>query len=320
MTKKIQQTLTIPDDLGGMRLDQALSKLLTEHSRTQVQEWIKKQEITVDDKPAKARDIVLGGEKINISAAMKSYPEWEAQAIALDIIYEDDSLLVINKPAGMVVHPGAGNVSHTLLNALLHHAPELQELPRAGIVHRLDKNTSGLLVIAKTSLALKKLTDQLKKHTVSRIYQAIVAGVLTGGGTIDQPIGRHPIQRKRMAVIETGKSAVTHYRIIEKYRAYTRVKVQLETGRTHQIRVHFAHIHHALLGDQTYGGRLQLPKGASPELIQTLRTFKRQALHASELELIHPKTGQIMKWNAPLPTDMIELIHSLKLDLNGYNL
>lgn len=314
MTKSIQQTLTIPDHMGGMRLDQALSKLLTDYSRTQIQEWIKNHEITVNNKTAKARDTVFGGEIINIFATKRSYPVWEAEAITLDIIYEDDSLLVINKPAGMVVHPGAGNASHTLLNALLHHVPALQALPRAGIVHRLDKNTSGLLVIAKTAIALKKLTDQLKKRTVSRIYQAIVSGVLTSGGTIDLPIGRHPIQRKRMAVIETGKPAVTHYRIIEKYRAYTRVKVQLETGRTHQIRVHFSNKHHALLGDQTYGGRLQLPKGASPELIQVLRTFKRQALHASELELIHPETEQIMGWKAPLPPDMIDLIHTLQLD------
>ncbi len=322
MSKKIQQSFILPDHLGGLRLDQALSKFLTEYSRTQIQDWIKKNEITVNDKVAKARDIVLGGEKIDILATMKTYPEWKAEAITLDIVYEDDSLLVINKPAGMVVHPGAGNTSQTLLNALLHHVPSLQALPRAGIVHRIDKNTSGLLVIAKTDIALKKLSDQLKKHTISRIYQAIVSGVLTGGGTIDEPIGRHPIQRKRMAVIETGKHAVTHYRITEKYRAYTRVKVQLETGRTHQIRVHFSYKQHALLGDQTYGGRLQLPKGASPELIQVLRTFKRQALHASELGLIHPITGQELRFHAPLPTDMIELINTLKSDLstNGNNL
>jgi 23S rRNA pseudouridine1911/1915/1917 synthase len=316
MPKKIQQSFIMPDHLGGMRLDQAVSKFLTEYSRTQIQDWIKKNEITVNDKVARARDIVLGGEKIDILATMKSYPEWKAEAITLDIVYEDDSLLVINKPAGMVVHPGAGNTSKTLLNALLHHVPALQALPRAGIVHRIDKNTSGLLVIAKTDIALKKLSDQLKKHTISRIYQAVVTGVLTGGGTIDQPIGRHPIQRKRMAVIESGKPAITHYRIVEKYRAHTRVKVELETGRTHQIRVHFSHKHHALLGDQTYGGRLQLPKGASPELIQVLRTFKRQALHASELVLIHPETGQEVRFHAPLPNDMIELINTLKLDLS----
>lgn len=316
MTEKIQQTIIIPDQLGGMRLDQALTKLLPDYSRTQIQDWIKKSEITVNGKPARSRDTVMGSEEIIISAMMKSQPIWVAQPIDLNIIYEDEALLVINKPSGMVVHPAAGNLDNTLLNALLHHLPELQQLPRAGIIHRLDKNTSGLLVIAKTSHSLKSLSQQLKARSISRIYQAIVYGVLTGGGTIDAPIGRHPIQRKRMAVSETGKTAITHYRVIEKYRAFTRVKVQLETGRTHQIRVHFAHIHYPLLGDQTYGGRLQLPKGASPELIQQLRQFKRQALHASELGLIHPITKKIMGWQAPLPEDMRELIHVLKMDLS----
>lgn len=314
MTKKMQQTLIIPDHLGGMRLDQALAKLLTDFSRTQIQDWIKNGEIKVNGQLTKAKETMMGGETIVIEGTIKQQPSWEAQPIDLNVVYEDKSLLVINKPAGMVVHPAAGNYGNTLLNALLHHAPSLQELPRAGIVHRLDKNTSGLLVIAKTSQALKSLTIQLKQRTISRIYQGIVYGVLTGGGTIDEPIGRHPIQRKRMAVIETGKPAVTHYRLIEKYRAYTRVKVQLETGRTHQIRVHFAHIHHPLLGDPTYGKRLQLPKGASAELITELRQFKRQALHASELGLTHPETNEFMTWQAPLPEDMQQLISVLKKD------
>lgn len=314
MTEKMQQTLIIPDHLGGLRLDQALAKLLNDFSRTQIQEWIKNGEIKVDGKNLKARDTVIGGETIIIHGTIKPQPVWEAQPIALNIIYEDEAVLIINKPAGMVVHPAAGNFENTLLNALLHHSPNLQKLPRAGIIHRLDKNTSGLLVIAKTSHALKELTQQLKQRTITRIYQAIVYGVLTAGGMIDEPIGRHPIQRKRMAVIETGKPAITHYRMIEKYRAYTRVKVQLETGRTHQIRVHFAHIHHPLLGDPTYGKRLQLPKGATPELIAQLRQFKRQALHASELGLIHPETQQLMTWQAPLPEDMQHLINVLKND------
>ena len=314
MTEKMQQTLIIPDDLGGMRLDQALAKILTDFSRTQIQEWIKNGEIDVDGKQLKARDPVMGGETITIHATIKQQPVWEAQPIELNIVYEDESLLVINKPAGMVVHPAAGNFENTLLNALLHYIPDLQQLPRAGIIHRIDKNTSGLLVIAKTNSALKNLIQQLKERTVSRIYQAIICGVLIGGGSIDQPIGRHPLQRKRMAVIETGKTAITHYRLVEKYRAYTRVKVQLETGRTHQIRVHFAHIHHPLLGDQTYGKRLQLPKGATPELITQLRQFKRQALHASELGLIHPETQETMTWQAPLPEDMQQLISALKND------
>jgi 23S rRNA pseudouridine1911/1915/1917 synthase len=296
MTDKVQHTMTIPENLAGLRLDQALSKLLPDHSRTQIQEWIKKEELTVDGLVAKNKAIVIGGEIIVINAAIKQQPQWEAQPIELNIIYEDDTILVINKPVGMVVHPAAGNFKSTLLNALLHHAPELQKLPRAGIVHRLDKETSGLLVIAKTPAALMDLTAQLKARTVSRIYQAIVNGLFTGGGKIEAPIGRHPIQRKKMAVSDgaSSKPAVTHYRIMEKYRAHTRLKVQLETGRTHQIRVHMAHIHHAILGDPTYGGRLQLPKGATPPLIAMLRQFKHQALHAFELGLIHPTTKQPM--------------------------
>jgi len=311
---KIQQTIIIPDHLGGMRLDQALAKLLPDYSRTQIQAWVKNAEITLDGKPAKARHSVLGGETITLCAMLKPQPIWDAQAIALDIIYEDESLLVLNKPVGMVVHPAAGHMSNTLLNALLHHAPVLQQLPRAGILHRLDKDTSGLLVIAKTQAALMSLTKQLKARTITRIYQAIVFGVLTSGGCIDQPIGRHPVKRKSMTVIETGKSAITHYRVIERYRAHTRIKVQLETGRTHQIRVHMAYAEHPVLGDQTYGGRLQLPKGATPELVQKLRQFKRQALHAYELGLIHPVTQKSLTWQAPLPEDMCELIDILKRD------
>lgn len=311
---KIQQTITIPDHLGGMRLDQALAKLLPDYSRTQLQTWIKSGEITVNGKSAKVKDTVIGGESVTLSASLKQQPVWDAEAISLNIVYEDDALLVINKPVGMVVHPAAGHMKSTLLNALLHHAPALQELPRAGILHRLDKDTSGLLVIAKTHTALMKLNKQLKARTMTRIYQAIVFGVLTSGGCVDQPIGRHPIKRKSMGVIETGKPAVTHYRVMERYRAHTRIKVQLETGRTHQIRVHMAYVQHPLLGDQTYGGRLQLPKGATPELIQQLRQFKRQALHACELGLIHPVTEEAMTWQAPIPEDMQILIETLKKD------
>ncbi|MES2216770.1 MAG: 23S rRNA pseudouridine(1911/1915/1917) synthase RluD [Pseudomonadota bacterium] len=314
MTAKIQHTLTIPDDLAGMRLDQALAKLLPDHSRTQIQEWIKKQEVLLDDQIPINKARVIGGENIIINASLKPQHTFAAEAIVLDIVYEDDAVLIINKPAGMVVHPGAGNMSNTLLNALLHHAPSLQELPRAGIVHRLDKDTSGLLVIAKTSAALFNLTNQIKNRSVTRIYQAIVNGIFTSGGKVEEPIGRHPIQRKRMAVMENGKEAVTHYRVMERYRAHTRIKVQLETGRTHQIRVHMAHIHHALLGDPIYGGRLKLPKGATPELIAMLRQFKRQALHAFELGIIHPVTREPMTWRAPLPTDMRELIECLRTD------
>ena len=318
MSDKVQHTITIPENLAGLRLDQALSKLLPDHSRTQIQEWIKKEELTLDGQIAKNKAIVIGGEIIVINGSIKQQPQWEAQAIELNIIYEDEAILIINKPVGMVVHPAAGNFKSTLLNALLHHAPELQKLPRAGIVHRLDKDTSGLLVIAKTPAALVNLTAQLKARTVSRIYQAIVNGMFTGGGKIEAPIGRHPIQRKRMAVTDTGKPAITHYRIMEKYRGHTRLKVQLETGRTHQIRVHMAHIQHAILGDPTYGGRLQLPKGATLPLVTMLRQFKHQALHAFELGIIHPVTQEPMTWRAPLPADFKELIQCLREDVPSF--
>jgi 23S rRNA pseudouridine1911/1915/1917 synthase len=214
----------------------------------------------------------------------------------------------------MVVHPGSGNANNTLLNALLHHAPQLKDLPRAGIIHRLDKDTSGLLVVAKTASALTDLSAQLKNRTIKRIYQAILFGILTSGGSVDEPIARHPLQRKRMAVMDTGRPSITHYRVMEKYRNHTRVKVKLETGRTHQIRVHMAHIQHPILGDPVYGGRLQLPKGATAPLVDILRRFKHQALHAYELGLIHPVTGVAMTWRAPLPADLLELIEILRND------
>ena len=317
MSEKISLSMTIPDELKGMRLDQALAKLLPDFSRTQIQEWIKNANVIVDNAHRKARDTVQGGEKISIDAMPKIQPAWDAQPITLNVMYEDDTLLVINKPTGMVVHPAAGNPDHTLLNALLHYCPQLNHLPRAGIIHRLDKDTSGLLVIAKTQPAWMRLLIQMKKRSITRIYQAIVYGLLISGGTIAEPIGRHPLQRKRMTITDTGKKAITHYRIIEKYRNHTRVKVQLETGRTHQIRVHMAHIRHPLLGDQTYGGRLQLPRNASPELIALLRTFKHQALHASELELIHPTTQKPIHFQAPIPDDMQKLIEVLRNDIHS---
>lgn len=316
MSEKINLTFTVPDELRGLRLDQALAKLLPDFSRTQIQEWIKNKALTANDQHPKARDTVNGGEHIVIQAMQKIQPAWEAQAIALNIVHEDEALLVINKPAGLVVHPAAGNPHSTLLNALLHYLPALSTLPRAGIIHRLDKDTSGLLVIAKTPFALTHLSRQMKARKISRIYQAIICGLLTSGGSVNAPIDRHPIQRKRMSVSDspTAKPAITHYRVIERYRAHTRIKVQLETGRTHQIRVHMAHIRHAILGDPLYGGRLQLPRGASAPLIEELRAFKRQALHACELGLLHPVTQQALTWQAPLPDDMQQLITTLKKD------
>jgi 23S rRNA pseudouridine1911/1915/1917 synthase len=314
MKDKVNQTVTIPESAAGLRFDQALSRLLPDHSRTQIQDWIKKQEVTLDGEIPTNKTIVIGGEIIVINATIKQPHQYTAEAIALDIIYEDEALLIINKPAGMVVHPGAGHFTSTLLNALLHHVPDLKDLPRAGIIHRLDKDTTGLLVIAKTQAALLNLTNQMKERTVTRIYQAVVCGIFISGGKVDEPIGRHPMQRKRMAVMDNGKPAVTHYRIMERYRAHTRLKIQLETGRTHQIRVHMAHVKHPVLGDPVYAGRLQLPKGATPELVTMLRGFKRQALHAFELGLVHPVTGDTMTWRAPIPDDMKNLVECLRVD------
>lgn len=313
--KNINQTLNIPEEHAGERLDQALAKLIPAFSRTQIQEWLEQGAILIDGQTAKGKLRVKGGESVAVNAEPKPMPTWEAQPIPLDIVFEDDDLIVVNKPVGLVVHPGSGNASRTLLNALLHRYPAANTLPRAGIVHRLDKDTSGLLVVAKTASAFKSLTHQLKKRTISREYQAIVYGHLISGGTVDAPIERHHIQRKKMAVSESGKEAITHYRVAEKYRAHSRLKLQLETGRTHQIRVHMAHIRHPIVGDPTYGGRVQLAKATTPELTQALRHFKRQALHAFALGLEHPATGEWMRWEIDLPADMKALIELMRDDL-----
>lgn len=310
-SKKIQRTLIIPDDHAFLRLDATLAKLLPEYSRSQIQDWLEKGSILVDNKPAKGKIKVRGGENVSINAEFKALPrQWGAEPIPLEIVYEDDQLLIINKPAGLVVHPGAGNTSSTLLNALLHHDKNLSSLPRAGIIHRLDKDTTGLLVIAKTPGAYQHLSQQLKKRSLVREYQAIVYGLMISGGSVDAPLDRHPIHRKRRTVTETGKPALTHYRIMEKFRDHTRLKLQLATGRTHQIRVHMAHIHHPIVGDSVYG-RLQLSKGMATEAKDAIRSFKRQALHAFALELTHPVTEEIMRFEADLPQDMQELLKIL---------
>lgn len=318
MTNEI--TLIIPDDTtihgAGERIDQALARLLPDYSRTQIKAWIDSGHILVNGKTIKAKTRVKGGETVTVRAELKPQPAWEAQSIPLTIIHEDDDLLVINKPVGLVVHPGAGNQDNTLLNALLHHAPQMATLPRAGILHRLDKDTSGLLVVAKTATALRSLTLQMKKRQITREYKAIVYGRLISGGRIDAPVGRHPTQRTRMAVTESGKPAITHYRIDTKFRHHTLLKVFLETGRTHQIRVHFAHIRHPIVGDPLYGGRTQLAKNMSTELIECIRGLKRQALHAFALTFRHPLTGDTLHFEAPLPDDMLTLIQLLKTDLN----
>jgi len=254
----------------------------------------------------------MGGESVELRAAAEVSVAAAPEPIALDVVYEDDVLMVINKPVGLVVHPGAGNPSGTLLNGLLNHATELEQIPRAGIIHRLDKETSGLLLIGKTLESHTALVRLLAEREISRNYLAVCMGVLTGGGTIDEPIGRHRVDRKRMCVRPEGKPAVTHYKVLERFAAHTFISVALETGRTHQIRVHFAHRRHALLGDPVYGGRLALPAGASDELIAMLRSFRRQALHATRLEFIHPQSGELLKLEAPLPADFEALLAVLR--------
>jgi len=304
----------IPADMAGYRLDKALAELFPSYSRARLQQWIRDGQILVNDIPWQCKDKVKGGEDVHIMAQQTEKVSWQAQVLPLSLLYEDDDILVINKPAGLVVHPGAGNQDNTLVNALLNHAPELAQLPRAGIIHRLDKDTSGVLVVARSLPAHTHLVTQLQNHEFMREYQAVVTGVLVAGGTITAPIGRHPTQRTRMAVTDKGKQAVTHYRIIQRYRAHTLVRVQLETGRTHQIRVHFAHKYYPLIGDCVYGGRLRIPPNSSDSFKAILRTFPRQALHAERLGLIHPISGEWMEWVEPLPEDMQNLLLALEQD------
>lgn len=319
MNHKIQHSIIIPAELSGMRLDQAVAKILPEYSRALIQKWIKNGNLLLNQEEVKPKTIIYGEEAVTLEAILEPQAEWSAQPLPLNIVYEDEAILVINKPTGVIVHPGNGNPDHTLLNALLYHAPELKLLPRAGIVHRLDKDTTGLLVIGKTLAAHSSLSKQLKARTIRREYQAIVNGSMISGGTIEAPIARHSLLRKRMAVIDTGRPAITHYRVAEKFRDHTRLKVQLETGRTHQIRVHMAYIQHPIIGDPVYGGRLKLPKSATSVLISALRQFKRQALHAEELELMHPMTGEIMQWQAEVPPDFADLLKCLREDTQNFN-
>lgn len=304
--------------MGGQRLDQVAAQLFSEHSRSRLTAWIKEGLLTVDGEVVRPRDIVHGGSVLQLDAEQEAQGEWVAEDIALDIVYEDDDILVINKPAGLVVHPAVGHQSGTLLNALLHHVPDIINVPRAGIVHRLDKDTTGLMVVAKNIQAQTQLVDQLQKRSVSRIYECIVIGVITAGGKIDAPIGRHGQQRQRMAVMEGGKQAISHYRVLERFRSHTHARVKLETGRTHQIRVHMAHINFPLVGDPAYGGRFRIPPAANPTMLQALKEFPRQALHARFLELTHPVTGQRMKWESPLPDDFVWLLSLLRQDREAF--
>lgn len=315
MSDKIQLNGVVPDELGGLRLDQALARMFPEFSRGQLSKWIKAGEVSVDASQLRPRDSVVGGEQVLITTELvKQDDSWTAEAISLDIVYEDDDVIIINKPAGMVVHPGAGNQQGTLVNALLAHAPQLANIPRAGIVHRLDKSTTGLLMVAKTLQAHNSLVAQLQARTVLREYQAIAVGVMTAGGTVDEPIGRHHIDRKRMAVSQTGKPSVTHYRVEQRFRAHTFIRCKLETGRTHQIRVHMAHIRHPLLGDPVYGGRFKQAKGMSQPCRDAIQGFRRQALHAGFLGFEHPSSGEAVSWQADLPEDMQAVLKILADD------
>ncbi|CAN7443667.1 23S rRNA pseudouridine(1911/1915/1917) synthase RluD [Pseudomonas sp. LjRoot71] len=314
----IELNAEVPYEMGGQRLDQVAALLFAEHSRSRLSAWIKEGLLTVDGAVLRPRDIVHGGALLALNAEQEAQGEWIAQDIALNIVYEDEQILVIDKPAGLVVHPAAGHADGTLLNALLHHVPDIINVPRAGIVHRLDKDTTGLMVVAKTIEAQTRLVDQLQKRTVSRIYECIVIGVITSGGKINAPIGRSSSQRQRMAVSDGGKPAVSHYRVLERFRSHTHTRVKLETGRTHQIRVHMSHIGYPLVGDPVYGGRFRIPPAANPSMVQTLKEFPRQALHARFLELDHPLTGERMKWQSPLPDDFVWLLTLLRQDREAF--
>lgn len=305
-TRVIETVLT--DEFAGLRLDQALTEALGEFSRATVQSWIKGGGAEVDGNRKKATYKVLGGEVVRISAEFQANERWLPEQLSLNVIYVDDDLIVIDKPPGLVVHPGAGNSRGTLINGLLAEYPELATLPRCGIVHRIDKDTSGLLVVARSARAHRQLVDQLSRHEVAREYQAIAHGQLISGATVDAPIGRDPRHRIRMAVVESGRRAVTHFRVEQRFRSYTLLSVSLETGRTHQIRVHMAHLHHPLLGDPLYGGRSRLPAGVSEALRSRVQSFERQALHAKRLSLTHPGSGETASWESPLPQDMEQMI------------
>ena len=312
--ESIATVVEVPADLAGTRLDAGLAKLMPQHSRSRIRGWIELGLARIDGRVCRPRDLLFGGQRIAI-AIPKSVPVTSAaQAIALSVVHADDAILVIDKPPGLVVHPGAGNADRTLLNALLAYDPELAEVPRAGIVHRLDKGTSGLLVVARTLAAHTALVRQLAARTVKREYLAVSVGIIRSGGSIDAPIARHRGDRKRMAVRAGGRDARTHYRVLERFRGHSLLGVTLETGRTHQIRVHLAHLKVPIAGDPLYGCRMRVPHGATPELVTALQAFKRQALHAGRLELEHPVTLRRVHWTAPMPPDLQTLIDVLRAD------
>ncbi|MEM1262352.1 MAG: 23S rRNA pseudouridine(1911/1915/1917) synthase RluD [Pseudomonadota bacterium] len=309
--ERVERDTIVPATCAGMRFDQAAARLFPEYSRSRIKGWILNGTATLDGAPRKPRDRVLGGERLVVNAQIAAEEVVAAEPMPLDIAYADDDLLIIDKPAGLVVHPGAGHRDATLQNGLLHAYPELAHVPRAGIVHRLDKDTSGLMLIARRVPTHTALVRALAQRTIKREYRAVCYGVLTGGGTVDAPIRRHATQRTRMAVHPDGREARTHYRVARRFAAHTEINVRLETGRTHQIRVHMAHVRHPLLGDPVYGGRLRLPKAADESLTLLLRRFNRQALHAERLTLEHPISGDELLVERPPPADFLTLTDAL---------
>ncbi len=317
MNHRQRMTAIIPSEMAGLRFDQALARVFPDYSRTTLKNWLVTGCITKDGLPGRPRDAVDGGENVEILVNAAPMQADEPQAIELDVIYEDPALIVINKPAGLVTHPGAGHASGTLLNALLHYDGALAELPRAGIVHRLDKDTSGLMVVARTLPAHTSLVRQIQAHDVQRHYHAVINNVLISGGTVAAAIGRHPVHRTKMAVVERGKDAVTHYRVMQRFRAHTLINVKLKTGRTHQIRVHMAHLGYPLIGDVVYGAGSSVKRGLTTSLRAALSTFKRQALHAETLQLTHPLSSRPIAWHAPIPADIKGLLVALQADLDA---
>ena len=313
--ESITRKVIVTGESAGLRLDQAAARLLPEFSRTRLQQWIREGRLRVNGVPQNPRTVVLDGDTLELEAETEPQGQWSATPMTLAILHEDESILVIDKPAGLVVHPAAGHADDTLLNGLLEHCPALAGLPRAGLVHRLDRDTSGVLVVAKTLAAQTFLSAAIQAREVSREYRAVVNGVPVSGGTIDKPMGRHPRDRQRMAVLASGgRHAVTHYRVLARYRAHSLLAVMLETGRTHQIRVHMASAGYPIVGDPVYGGRPRVPRGAAPALLECLRGFRRQALHAFRLRFAHPASGQPLQFEAPLPEDMRALVAALEAD------
>ena len=304
-------TAMIPVDSAGRRLDKVLASLFPPYSRSQLQNWLREGRMTMEGSIPSQRQIVRGGERLHLRVPNEVPQNWQPQSLPLQVVYEDSEIVVIDKPAGLVVHPGAGNPDTTLANAILHHYPENRMLARAGVVHRLDKGTTGLLVVARTESARQKLIEDLKARTIHRHYLALVHGRPVAGGTVDEPIGRHPKDRRRMTVSNKGKLAVTHFRIERRYDFHTLLRVRLETGRTHQIRVHLAHAELPLVGDLLYGGRPRMPPRASTELATLLRSFDRQALHATKLSITHPDSGKRLMWESVLPQDFQQLLQIL---------